>query len=44
MLYHNNPANPNAFELWEAFKDLMSEDYRHEIDDAKYHKALGVSV
>ena len=44
LLFHNNPTNPNALELWEAFRDPMTEDYRHEVDDAKYHKGLGVSI
>ena len=42
ILVHNNPVNPDALELWDTFKEQMSEDYQHEPDDTRFHKALGV--
>ena len=43
ILVHNNPVSPTGLELWDMFKDRMSEDYQNEPNDTRYHKALGVS-
>lgn len=43
ILVHNNPVSPTGLELWNMFRDKMSEDYQNELDDTRYHKALGVS-
>lgn len=43
-MVHNNPVSPTGLELWDMFKDRMSEDYQNESNDTRYHKALGVSL
>ena len=45
ILINNNPQQPTALQIWEAFRDQMSEDYVQRANNNQvdaYSRALSV--